>query len=203
MDSHGWGTLYSARLSWQLGHRWVHELRVNRVGATHAPATLGVLYGLGYELDSDDGEDDDAAPRGYQLSALTGATIRNSFSSETSFAKSVELRRATSGRFEWTVAWLDEGSRGPLARDGFTAQGWLVRRWHDGDTTLALGAGAYAILDTFGDQRRDTRHLAGYASLSASQRFAPRWRGRLSFSRVIGTHPFDSDVLLVGTSYEL
>jgi hypothetical protein len=38
-------------------------------------------------------------------------------------------------------------------------------------------------------------------SLSASQRFADHWRARFSFSRVVGTHPFDSDVLLVGTSY--
>ena len=61
--------------------------------------------------------------------------------------------------------------------------------------------GPYAIVDTFGEQRQKIRHWAGLVSLSASQRFADHWRGRFSFSRVVGTHPFDSDVLLVGTSY--
>jgi len=97
---------------------------------------------------------------------------------------------------------LGEGSSGTPHRDGFTAQGWLVRHWHEGNTTLALGAGPYAIVDAFGEERQNARHLAGMASLSASQRFAAHWRGHISFSRVVGTHPFDSDVLLAGTSYE-
>jgi len=201
VDSHGWGFVYSAALSWQLGHRWVHQLRVNRVASTHQPATTGVLYGLAYTFRGDAGNQEDAKPLGYQLSALAGVTIANSFSSEKSVAKSVELRRTSGGQFEWTLAWLDEGTSGRLHRDGFSAQGWLARRWHEGNTTLAVGVGPYAIVDTFGEQRQKTRHLAGLASLSASQRFAAHWRGRISFSRVVGTHPFDSDVLLVGTSY--
>jgi hypothetical protein len=204
VDSHGWGYVYSAAFSWQLDHRWVHQLRVNRVASTHQPATTGVLYGLAYTFRGDAGNQEnqeDAKPLGYQLSALAGVTIANSFSSETSLAKSVELRRTASGPFEWTVAWLDEGTSGRLHRDGFSAQGWLARRWHEGDTTLAIGMGPYAIVDTFGEQQQKTRHWAGLVSLSASQRFAAHWRGRFSFSRVVGTHPFDSDVLLVGTSY--
>ncbi|PYQ67807.1 MAG: hypothetical protein DMF53_01115 [Acidobacteria bacterium] len=201
VDSHGWGFVYSAALSWQLGHRWVHQLRVNRVASTDQPATTGILYGLGYTFRGDEGNQEDVEPLGYQFSALAGVTIANSFSSEKSVAKSVELRRTSGGQFEWTLAWLDEGTSGRLHRDGFSAQGWLARRWHEGNTTLAVGVGPYAIVDTFGEQRQKTRHLAGLASLSASQRFAAHWRGRISFSRVVGTHPFDSDVLLVGTSY--
>jgi hypothetical protein len=202
-DSHGWGYVYSAAFTWQLDHRWVHQLRFNRVASTNQPATAGVLYGLAYSFRGDEGSQnpEDAKPLGYQLSALAGVTIANSFSSETSLAKGVELRRTSSGPMEWTVAWLDEGTTGSLHRDGFAAQGWLARRWHEGDTTFALGVGPYAILDTFGEQRQTTRHWAGLVSLSASQRFAEHWRGRFSFSRVVGTHPFDSDVLLLGTSY--
>jgi hypothetical protein len=201
VDSHGWGIVYTAAFSWQLEHRWVHQLRVNRVASTRQPATTGVLYGLGYSLSGDEGNQEDVEPLGYQLSALAGVTITNSFSSETSVAKSVELRRTSGGPFEWTLAWLDEGTSGTLHRDGFSAQGWLTRRWHEGDTTLAFGVGPYAIVDTFGEQRQKTRHWAGLMSLSASQRFAAHWRGRISFSRVVGTHPFDSDVLLAGASY--
>ena len=201
VDSHGWGVAYSAALSWQLGHRWVHQLRVNHVASTHQPATTGILYGLGYIFRGDEGNQEDVEPLGYQLSALAGATIANSFSSETSIAKSVELRRTSGGTFEWTLAWLDEGTSGRLHRDGFSAQGWLARGWHEGNTTLSFGVGPYAIVDTFGEQRQQTRRWAGLASLSASQRFAAHWRGRISFSRVVGTHPFDSDELLVGTSY--
>jgi hypothetical protein len=201
VDSHGWGFVYSAALSWQLGHRWVHQLRVNRVASTHQPATTGILYGLGYTFRGDEGNQKDVEPLGYELSALVGVAIVNSFSSETSVAKSVELRRTSGGQFEWTLAWLDEGTSGRLHRDGFSAQGWLARGWHEGNTTLAVGVGPYAIVDTFGEQRQKTRRWAGLASLSASQRFAAHWRGRISFSRVVGTHPFDSDVLLVGTSY--
>jgi len=202
VDSHGWGVVYSAALSWQLEHRWVHQLRVNRVASTHQPATTGVLYGIGYSFRGDEGDEQQVEPRGYQLSALAGVTIANSFSSETRIAKSVELRATHGNQLEWTLAWLGEGSSGTPHRDGFTAQGWLVRHWHEGNTTLALGAGPYAIVDAFGEERQNARHLAGMASLSASQRFAAHWRGRISFSRVVGTHPFDSDVLLAGTSYE-
>lgn len=201
VDSHGWGVVYSAALSWQVGHRWMHQLRVNRVASTHQPATTGILYGLGYSFRGDESNQKDVEPLGYELSALAGVAIVNSFSSETSVAKSVELRRTSDGQFEWTLAWLDEGTTGKLHRDGFSAQGWLARGWHEGNTTLAVGVGPYAIVDTFGEQRQKTRHWAGLASLSASQRFAAHWRGRISFSRVVGTHPFDSDVLLVGTSY--
>jgi hypothetical protein len=201
VDAHGWGVVYSAAFSWQLGHRWVHQLRVNRVASTHQPATTGILYGLGYTFRGDAGNQEDVKPLGYQLSALAGVTIANSFSSETSAAKSIELRRTSGDQFEWTLAWLDEGTSGMLHRDGFSAQGWLARRWHEGNTTLAVGVGPYTIVDTFGEQRQKTRRRAGLASLSASQRFSAHWRGRISFSRVVGTHPFDSDVLLVGTSY--
>jgi hypothetical protein len=201
VDSHGWGVVYSAALSWQLEHRWVHQLRVNRVASTHQPATTGVLYGVGYSFRGDEGDQEQIELRGYQLSALAGISVVNSFSSETSIAKSVELRGIHGDQFEWTLAWLGEGSSG-THRDGFTAQGWLVRHWHEGNTTLALGAGPYAIIDAFGEERQNARHWAGMASLSASQRFAARWRGRISFNRVVGTHPFDSDVLLAGTSYE-
>jgi hypothetical protein len=205
IDSHGWGYVYSGAFSWQLEHRWVHQLRVNRVASTNQPATTSVLYGLGYtfrgtEAKPEEGEEK-VEPLGYQLSALAGVTIANSFSSEKTLAKSVELRRVSSGPFEWTVAWLDEGTSGKLHRDGFSAEAWLARRWHEGDTTFAIGMGPYAIVDTFGEQRQKTRHWAGLVSLSASQRFADHWRGRVSFSRVVGTHPFDSDVLVVGTSY--
>jgi len=205
VDSHGWGIVYSAALSWQLEHRWIHQLRVNRVASTHQPATTSLLYGLGYSFRGDEGGEGDqkqAEPRGFQLSALAGVTIVNSFSSETSFAKSVELRRTPGGQLEWTLAWLSEGSSGTFHRDGFTAQGWLARNWHEGNTTLALGVGPYAIVDASGEERQNARHLAGMASLSVSQRFAAHWRGRITFNRVVGTHPFDSDVLLAGTSFE-
>jgi hypothetical protein len=205
VDSHGWGYVYSAALSWQLGNRWVHQLRLNRVASTHQPATTSILYGLGYNFRDAQGnpEDtrEDVKPLGYQVSALAGVAIANSFSSEKSLANSVELRRTSGGPFEWTVAWLDEGTTGMLHRDGFSAEGWLARHWHEGDTTFALGMGPYAIVDTVGEQQQKTHHWAGLVSLSASQRFAAHWRGRISFSRVVGTHPFDSDVLLVGTSY--
>jgi hypothetical protein len=205
VDSHGWGYVYSAALSRQLGNRWVHQLRFNRVASTHQPATTSVLYGLGYNFRDAAGtpEDsrEDVQPLGYQVSAMAGVAIANSFSSEKSLANSVELRRTPGGPFEWTVAWLDEGTTGLLHRDGFAAEGWLARHWHEGDTTFALGLGPYAIIDTVGEQRQVTHHWAGLVSLSASQRFAAHWRGRISFNRVVGTHPFDSDVLLVGTSY--
>jgi len=202
VDSHGWGALWSAVVSWQIGHRWVHELRVNRVTSAREPGTLGLLYGLGYRFHGGEREQEDAEPHRRELSALAGASVRNSFSSETVSAKSVELRGTPGGRFEWTVAWLAEGTSGPLHREGFTAEGWLVRRWHEGDTTLGLGAGPYVIVDRSEERRQGTRRLAGYATLSVSQRFAANWRGRFSFSRVVGLHPFDRDVLLAGASYE-
>jgi len=201
VDSHGWGFVYSAAFWWQLGNRWMHQIRLNRVASTDQPATTGVLYGLAYNFRGAEGAPEDAEPFGYQLSALAGVTIANSFSSETSAAQSVELRRTSGGPFEWTLAWLDEGTSGTLHRDGFAAQGWLARRRHEGKTTLAIGLGPYAIVDTSVEERQKTRHWAGLVSLSASQRFATHWRGRISFNRVVGTHPFDSDVLLAGAAY--
>ena len=205
VDSHGWGFVYSAALSWQLGHRWVHQLRVNRVASTDQPATTGILYITTVDETFDDLSDTDLDvinTHGRDIANYVNAGGGLFTQAESPFnAKSVELRRTSGGQFEWTLAWLDEGTSGRLHRDGFSAQGWLARRWHEGNTTLAVGVGPYAIVDTFGEQRQKTRHLAGLASLSASQRFAAHWRGRISFSRVVGTHPFDSDVLLVGTSY--
>lgn len=206
IDAHGWGVVYSLAATWRVQGRWLLQLRANRIETRRSIDTTSLLLGVGYQLDdlpASEGRPAILSGIGEssrsEIGIMLGTTIVNSFESETSFAKSIEYRRGLGRYLDWTIAWLNEGSSRLVRRNGVVTQLWAVRPVLDERATLEAGVGPYVVVDTYGG--RGVERLAGIFSLGASYRLTPRWRARVSWSRVFADHPYDSDVLLVGAAY--
>jgi hypothetical protein len=209
-NSHGWGVVYSARATWYSSRRWTANLQLNHVQLTNGPTTTAVLLGIGYQLDGPDtpGQRDFALPRSQkvtnnEVTLMAGATILNSFESQTSAAEMIEYRRGLTNYLDATVGYLHEGSGLTARRDGLTAQLWLTRAFFDESLTLGIGAGLYADIHHGANEDRDTGDgiLSGLVSASASYRFTQHWSARVTWNRVVTRYSRDTDVILGGIGY--
>jgi len=208
-DIHGWGVLYSASARWQVVRDWLVELRLQFNQTNRSIDTTSVLLGIGYKFDGEPRAD--AAPAGSGLSSSTrnevaffgGRAVVNDFSSEPSFATSVEYRRSLNDYFDWTLAWLHEGQPRLARRHGVVSELWLGRTLGDGRWTIGAGIGVDVVVDVYpGDFAEGGRErLAAIFSLTASYRLNPEWSARATWHRVSADHPFDSDVFLLGIGY--
>jgi hypothetical protein len=208
-DIHGWGVLYSASARWQVTHDWLVELRLQFAETSRSIDTTSVLLGIGYKFDGEPRAD--AAPARSAWSSSTrnevaffgGQAVVNDFSSEPSFAMSVEYRRALNDHLAWTLAWLHEGQPRLARRHGVVSELWLGRTFGEGRWTIGAGLGVDVIVDVYpGDFAEGGRErLAGIFSLTTGYRVAPNWSTRATWHRVSADRPFDSDVFLLGIGY--
>jgi len=208
-DNHGWGVLYSASARWEFVRNWLVELRLQYTETRRSIDTTSVLLGVGYKLDGE--PTTDAAPARSAWSSSTrnevaflgGRAVVNDFSSEPSFAMSVEYRRSLNDHFDWTLAWLHEGQPRLARRHGVVSELWLGRTLGEGRWTIGAGIGVDVVADVFpGDFAEGGRErLAGILSLTSSYRLNPDWNARATWHRVSADHPFDSDVFLLGIGY--
>jgi hypothetical protein len=208
-DIHGWGVLYSASARWQFVRDWLVELRLQFTQTSRSIDTTSVLLGIGYKFDGEPRAD--AAPARSAWSSSTrnevaffgGRAVVNDFSSEPSFATSVEYRRSLNDHFDWTLAWLHEGQPRLARRHGVVSELWLGRALGEGRWTIGAGIGVDVIVDVYsGDFPHGGRErLAAIFSLTSSYRLTPDWRARATWHRVSADNPFDSDVFLLGIGY--
>ncbi|MBB3002240.1 MAG: hypothetical protein V4793_14480 [Paraburkholderia tropica] len=210
-NTHGWGAVYSARLTWYASNRWTANLQLNRVGVARGPSTTALMLGVGYQLDAPDtpGPRDFALPRTHdvtnnEITLMAGETILNSLESQTSAAESIEYRRGITHWLDGSIGYLHEGNGLSARRDGATAQLWLTRAFLDDHLTLGFGAGLYAAIHHGDDSdQRDTGDgiLSGLVSVSASYRFTQHWAARVTWNRVVTRYSRDTDVILGGIGY--
>ncbi|CAG4917664.1 hypothetical protein [Paraburkholderia saeva] len=209
-NTHGWGVVYSARVSWYSTQRWTANLQLNHVQVANGPSTTAVMLGAGYQLDAPDmsGPRDFALPRtpnvtNNEVTVMAGASILNSPGSETSAAGAIEYRRGLTNYLDATLGYLQEGNT--ARRDGVTAQLWLTRAFLDERLALGIGAGAYAAIhhgesvengDTQGDGI-----LSALVSVSGSYRVTRNWSARMTWNRVVTRYSHDTDVILGGIGY--
>ena len=209
-DNHGWGVLYSASARWQLTRDWLVDLRLQFTETRRSIDTTSVLLGIGYKFD--DEPTADAAPARSAWSSsirnevafLGGRAVVNDFSSEPSFAMSVEYRRSLNDHFDWTLAWLHEGQPRLARRHGVVSELWLRRALGEGRWTIGAGIGVDVVVDVYsGDFAEGGRErLAAIFSLTAGYRLTPDWTARATWHRVSADEPFDSDVFLLGAGYD-
>jgi hypothetical protein len=201
-NEHGWGAVSTVAATWRVYGPWSVQLRGNWVHTEHGIDNLSALAGIGYRFDvvSAGQEGRPGKPsRKNEISLLLGQAILNHFSSETSFAGTLEYRRRVLPFLEWTFSWLHEGDNGLMNRKGLASQIWVVRSLVHERLTLGFGGGAYYIVDT-GDFRKG-QSLVNLFGITSSYEFMPNWKIRLLWNRVATTCENDSDVILGGIGY--
>lgn len=208
-DIHGWGVLYSASARWQLTRDWLVDLRLQFTETSRSIDTASVLLGIGYKFDGEPTAD--AAPgrsawassTRNEVAFLGGQAVVNDFSSEPSFAMSVEYRRSLNDHFDWTLSWLHEGQPRLARRNGVVSELWLGRTLGEGRWTIGAGLGVGVIVDVYSGDFADggRERLAPIFSLTARYRLTPDWSARAIWHRVSAEDPFDSDVFLLGIGY--
>jgi hypothetical protein len=136
---------------------------------------------------------------------MAGASILNSFDSQTSAAEAIEYRRGLTNYLDATLGYLHESSSGALLRDGVTAQLWLTRAFFNERLALGVGAGGYAAVH-HGESNENGNTggdgvVSGLVSISASYRVTQHWSARVIWNRVVTRYSRDTDVILAGIGY--
>ena len=208
---HGWAPVYGLTATYYTKTPWFVRFGINHVHPTNDVVTSQYLFGAGYRLRKEAGDETSgrrqgqgASPSkttGTELMPFLGGTVHNSLESRPGVAGGVEFRRGVSRHFDWTLSWIHEDNREEIRRDGLGSQIWLVDAFLDRRLTLGFGAGLFAFLDRFPprwtgeDERFD---VAGLVSLTTSYRFGDRWFTRVNWSRVASGIHRDSDIFALG-----
>lgn len=207
---HGWGLLASASATWYFDRQWFTSLRINRVQVPNTVSSTAIVAGLGYRF----GATADAAPGmlatsrtadtgRWEVDALYGTMIVNSFASETDFAaaKGIGLRVRMTDHLTGSLTYLDEGDTSRERRDGFAPQVWLEDNLTD-RLSVGVGFGPYFVhaRQRHADGRRDPP-VSGLISVTSAYAFTPDWTGRVVWNRVSTQDSSDSDVIMLGLGY--
>ena len=208
VDSHGWGVIGSLSATWQMDNRWLFSLQSNVIETSRSIDSFSVLAGIGYQLEAP-GSPDQPPPSTSKTEETTpneiaffgGQTIVNSLDSENATSWMAEYRRRLGRHFDWSIGWLNEGSPGPIHRNGLITELWLVRSFFDDRLTLGVGAGPYVALDNHRKPDDDELTVAGLITLSAAYQFRPPWSIRISWNRIVTDYDRDADVLLGGIGF--
>jgi len=205
-NRHGLGWIYSANANWQFHPRWFMALRAQHVDARRSFDTTSVLIGLGYRWQAGITEEEletgvaPIPPR--EIDLFVGRTVVNSFSSQHSFATSLEYRQRLRRWLDWTATWLNEGDARLIRRNGIATQLWLVRHAHDDRVQLGAGLGPYLAIDRYRHANGESPEaLSALVSLTARYSLAPQWHLRATWHRVLANYHRDTDVFLVGLGY--
>lgn len=208
VNDHGWEGMLSLSAVWRTESRWLYQLRANWVGLGSSFGTLSAVAGIGYQLESPQAPEPrrhDPYPPGKpmrnELTLFLGQTIVNSLSATQHVATSIEYRRGIWRYADWSVAWIYEGDRRLVRRNGIASQLWAVRPFLGERLTLGAGAGAYLSIDHYHDLVNGNatyRFLSGIFTLTGSYRLDPHWALRASWNRIITKYNMDTDVILGG-----
>ena len=203
---HGVGAISSVTATWYGESPLLFQLRANYIVTPNSFDSLSATFGIGYLLDaspearSSGLSRDNARTAENEIAVLLGASVLNNSRSDQSFAQSLEYRRTLSRYFEWTAAFINEGSSSSSDRYGFATQLWAVHDFFEDHLALGVGAGPYFAWDT---KREDGGNstTAGIVSLTASYRFSPHWAVRLTWNRILADYDRDADLFISGLAY--
>lgn len=207
-NTHGWGILWSLRAAYYFDSRWIAELQLNRAHVFGGPDTTAILFGIGFQLDANDGPGARQEALAHttnvtnnEVTVMIGETILNSYSSESALAESVEYRRGLWRFLDVTATYLHEGGHIQSRRDGVAAQLWATRAFLDDRLALSAGIGPYVSITQNNDlplDRAGDGRISGLVSVSASYRIDPRWLARVTWNRVVTRYDRDTDVIEAG-----
>lgn len=135
-----------------------------------------------------------------ELNVGIGESVDNNSTNGRDTAWSVEYRRVFHERYAWSVAYLNEGHKPNLKRDGVAGGLWAVTETNG--WSLSAGAGAYASFATRtdGSTRISQHRLNGLLGAAVGRRFVD-YSLRLSWQRAVTSNSTDSDNFLVGVGF--
>jgi hypothetical protein len=207
-NTHGWGALWSMRTAWYFDRRWIAQMQLNHAQIFGGRDTTALLFGVGYALEANDepGPRQRPIPRtsnvtNNEVTLMLGATILNSYGSETALAESVEYRRGLWRYVDVTASYIHEGGHVQSRRDGAAAQLWLTRAFFDERLTLSAGIGPYVAItqnDDLPQNRNGDGRLSGLLSVSASYRLGRHWLTRVTWNRIVTRYDRDTDLIEAG-----
>jgi hypothetical protein len=203
---HGVGAISSVAATWYGESPLLFQLRANYIVTPNSFDSLSATFGIGYLLDAQpeagssglSGNNARAAEN--EIAVLLGASVLNNSRSDQSFAQNLEYRRSLSRYFEWTAAFINEGSSSSSDRYGFATPLGAGPDFFEDRLTLGVGAGPYFAWDTKRDDGGNST-TAGMVSLTTSYRFSPHWAVRLTWNRVLTNYDRDSDLFMGGLAY--
>lgn len=137
-----------------------------------------------------------------ELNIGVGESVDNNAANDSGTAWSVEYRRVFRERYAWSVAYLNEGHKPSLKRDGIAGSLWAVTEANG--WSLSAGAGAYASFATRtdGSTHVNQHRLNGLLGATVGRRFVD-YSLRLSWQRVVTNNSTDSDNFLLGVGFPI
>lgn len=137
-----------------------------------------------------------------ELNIGVGESVDNNAANDSGTAWSVEYRRVFRERYAWSVAYLNEGHKPNLKRDGIAGSLWAVTEANG--WSLSAGAGAYASFATRtdGGAHVNQHRLNGLLGATVGRRFVD-YSLRLSWQRVVTNNSTDSDNFLLGVGFPI
>ena len=205
---HGWGLGASAAATWQIGARWLASLRINRVHVHNSFGSTGVVAGMGYRFES---TSDDAAgawttsraaaPGRWEIDAMLGAAVVNSFHSNADLARAIGLRVRMTDHLAGSLTYLSEGDVQRGRRTGFSPQIWLADNLTN-RLSVGVGIGPHLAIRKFRESDgRSASAVSALISIAAAYAITPEWIGRLFWNRVETRYDRDSDVVMFALGY--
>lgn len=142
------------------------------------------------------------AAHGGELNIGFGESVDNNAANDRDTAWSVEYRRVFGERYAWSVAYLNEGHKPGLKRDGIVGGLWALAE--SNGWSLSAGAGAYASFATRidGGTHTNLHRLHGMVGATVGRRFVDGTL-RLSWQRILTGNSTDSDNFLVGMGFPI
>jgi hypothetical protein len=216
VDENGWAAVYSAVGTYYLRSPWFFRIAANRIRPTGSGSadTHSYTLGAGYRLWKGEGEACPLPPgapcpaasptTGDEATVFLGQSVVNSLQDQKGLAAGIEFRKGIYDHVDATLAWIYEGDRDVIRRNGAAGELWLVDEYLDRRLVLGVGGGGYAFLDKRAPSARrggNPGDLAGLLSLTAGWRLGERWTTRFNWHRVVSHNNRDTDVFIAGFGY--
>jgi hypothetical protein len=212
-DVHGWAWLLSVDAKWQLFGSsastpgWFLEARFDYTNPAKTIETRSYGGGFGYRMYSDweIGDPTVGTVEGFptwEVGAYGWKTVVNSFTSQTSRAEELDVRREVYNVLRASIGIINEGNAQLIRRNGIEEEMWAEPSFWGGNATVGAGIGAYEAWDKY--RAAPGSHLSGLVSMTISARPFAHWEwgkyvsARIIWHRVVTNYSRDTDVLIGG-----
>jgi hypothetical protein len=206
-DRHGWGGLASADVRWDFARDWSGYLRLNEVDTTAKHVSTGMAAGLSYVFSANLGalaaeraSADAGGP--WEIDALLGARILNSFQSESGGAEAIGAQLRLSRHLEASATLVAGQDTSLNWRDGLALQLWLEQPLN-ARLGVGVGGGAFLVGGDSSLHGDPSENVSAAFSVTIAYALTSRWLTRITWTRVGTFDDHDCDLLLAGGGYQL
>lgn len=185
---------------------WGGQLHLARSVLSSNQDTRTLQLGLTYSFRKADAVRPRILPdRASDCQSLTlyyGTAILNSQTSQNGEAFALEYRRRWSDRFDWTVAYSDEGDLELVRRDTLAFQAWATSTHLGGRLLLGIGAGptlCHALTPEGQPPPERSWGTGARITMAATWRFeASPWQVKAAWNRTRTPNDRDTDLIATG-----